>query len=72
MEAGLAGQALYIAAEAHGLRGTGIGCFYDDKTHELMGFAGGDTTFQSLYHFTVGAPLLDSRIITTLPYDHLR
>ncbi|MFQ5354116.1 MAG: nitroreductase family protein [Thermodesulfobacteriota bacterium] len=72
MEAGMAGQVLYIAAEAVGLRGTGIGCFYDDMTHELMGFSAEDDTFQSLYHFTVGAPLLDSRITTADPYAHIR
>ena len=63
-EAGLIGQALYLEAEAAGLRGTGIGCFFDDSLHELLGLEG--ETFQTLYHFTVGAPLTDSRI-TTLP-----
>lgn len=29
-EAGLIGQALYLEAEAAGVRGTGIGCFFDD------------------------------------------
>jgi len=72
MEAGIVGQVLYIAAEAHGLRGTGIGCFYDDMIHELIGFPHGDNTYQSLYHFTVGSPLRDSRITTALPYGPLR
>jgi len=69
IEAGMIGQVLYLAAEAHGMRGTGIGCFYDDMVHELMGLAAGDNTFQSLYHFTVGAPIIDRRITTLSPYE---
>jgi nitroreductase len=68
-EAGLLGQALYLEAEAAGLRGTGIGCFFDDAVHELLGIQGGD--LQSLYHFTLGGPLNDPRIETLPPYDHL-
>jgi nitroreductase len=63
-EAGLLGQVLYLEAEAVGLRGTGIGCFFDDCMHEELGL--GDGAFQSLYHFTVGRPLTSDRI-TTLP-----
>ncbi len=65
-EAGVLGQALYLEAEACGMRGTGIGCFFDDGVHELLGLA--DRRWQSLYHFTVGAPLQDQRIITLPPY----
>ncbi|WP_236102164.1 nitroreductase family protein [Methylotetracoccus oryzae] len=65
-EAGLLGQALYLEAEARGLRGTGIGCFFDDSFHELLGLTG--RTYQSLYHFTVGYPITDSRIISSAPY----
>jgi SagB-type dehydrogenase family enzyme len=65
-EAGLLGQVLYLQAEAAGLRGTGIGCFFDDMCHELLGLQ--DTVFQSLYHFTVGYPLLDERIANLPPY----
>lgn len=65
-EAGLLGQVLYLEAEAAGLRGTGIGCFLDDVCHELLGLQG--TTFQSLYHFTVGYPLIDKRIANLPPY----
>ena len=32
-EAGMVGQALYLESEAAGLRGTGIGCFFDDGVH---------------------------------------
>ncbi|MNZ35297.1 Nitroreductase family protein [compost metagenome] len=65
-EAGLIGQALYLEAEVHGLRGTGIGCFFDDPVHELLGLSG--TAWQSLYHFTVGRALDDARIETAPAY----
>ena len=63
-EAGLLGHVLYLEAEAAGLRGTGIGCYFDDSLHSLLGIK--TTQFQALYHFTVGRPLTDDRI-TTLP-----
>ena len=59
-EAGLIGQVLYLQAEMLGLRGTGIGCFFDDPIHELLGLT--DATFQTIYHFTVGLALDDTRI----------
>ena len=31
------GQLLYLEAEAAGLRGTGIGCFFDDEVHRAIG-----------------------------------
>ncbi|MCU0562702.1 MAG: SagB/ThcOx family dehydrogenase [Desulfobacterales bacterium] len=65
-ECGLIGQVLYLGAEVHGLRGTGIGCFFDDEVHELLGLA--DDRFQSLYHFTVGHPVEDRRLTTLPPY----
>jgi len=63
-EAGLMGHALYLEAEAAGLRGTGIGCYFDDALHEVLGLA--TAQFQALYHFTIGRPLTDGRI-STLP-----
>ena len=63
-EAGLVGQILYLEAEAAGLRATGIGCYFDDALHELLGLK--DARFQALYHFTVGNALTDERI-STLP-----
>ena len=63
-ETGAIGQVLYLEAEAAGLRGTGIGCFFDDAVHQLFGLAGHE--FQSLYHFTIGMPVEDTRL-TTLP-----
>lgn len=65
-EAGLVGHVLYLEAETLGLRGTGIGCFLDDAFHELLGLR--DRQFQSLYHFTVGRALTDTRITTLPPY----
>jgi len=68
-ESGMIGQALYLAAEAAGVRGTGIGCYFDDVLHRALGLTGHD--WQSLYHFTIGAPLEDLRLRTTPPYAHL-
>jgi SagB-type dehydrogenase family enzyme len=68
-EAGLLGQVLYLEAEAAGVRGTGIGCYFDDAVHELLGLAG--DRFQDLYHFTVGGPVDDPRLTTLAPYAHL-
>jgi hypothetical protein len=69
-ETGMIGQVLYLEAEAHGARGTGIGCFFDDAVHEIMGFT--DNHYQSLYHFTVGKPIEDTRLSTYAPYHHLQ
>jgi len=68
-ECGLIGQTLYLEAEAAGIRGTGIGCYFDDSVHELLGIK--DDKFQSLYHFTVGKPLEDNRLETLPAYGHL-
>ncbi len=69
-EAGLIGQVLYLEAEAAGVRGTGIGCYFDDSVHEVLGLT--DEIFQSLYHFTIGTPLEDSRLQTLPAYGHLQ
>jgi len=69
-EAGMIGQVLYLEAEAAGVRGTGIGCYFDNAVRELLGIT--DQRFQSLYHFTVGGPLVDERIATIPPYAHLK
>jgi SagB-type dehydrogenase family enzyme len=68
-ETGLIGQVLYLEAEAAGVRGTGIGCYFDDSVHEILGLK--DDAWQSLYHFTIGKPLEDSRLQTLPAYDHL-
>ena len=69
-ECGMLGQVLYLEAEAAGVRGTGIGCFFDDLVHRMLGLTG--TGWQDLYHFTVGTPVEDRRLETHPPYAHLR
>ncbi len=66
-EAGALGQVLYLEAEAAGIRSTGIGCFFDDSMHGLLGI--GDLSFQTLYHFTVGGEMLDERLSTRPAYE---
>ena len=68
-ETGLIGQVLYLEAEAAGVRGTGIGCFFDDPVHDMLGLEG--RRLQSLYHFTVGGALVDERLQTLPAYGHL-
>ena len=69
-ETGLIGQILYLEAEAAAIRSTGIGCFFDDTTHEVLGIH--DHSWQSLYHFTVGGPVDDPRLQTLPPYWHIK
>jgi SagB-type dehydrogenase family enzyme len=59
-EAGVIGQALYLEAEARALQGTGIGCFFDEPVRELLGLE--ESGFRTLYHFTVGRGITDSRV----------
>ena len=68
-ESGLLGQVLYLEAEAAGVRATGIGCFFDDPVHEIVAVKG--LSFQSLYHFTIGGPVEDGRLMTLPAYHHL-
>ena len=65
-ECGAIGQVLYLQAEVSGIRSTGIGCFLDDPVHHIFGIK--DTSYQSLYHFTVGGPVDDNRLTTMPPY----
>jgi len=69
-ETGMIGQVLYLEAEAAGLRGTGIGCFFDDGVHDMLALQ--EQGLQSLYHFTLGGPLTDDRLQTLPPYAHLQ
>jgi len=66
-ECGLLGQVLYLEAEASGIRATGIGCYFDDPVHELLGLQG--RTYQDLYHFTLGGAIDDTRLSTLPAYD---
>jgi SagB-type dehydrogenase family enzyme len=65
-ESGLIGQVLYLEAEAAGARATGIGCYYDDPVHDLLGLSG--HAWQSLYHFSMGLPVEDTRLTSEPGY----
>ncbi len=69
-EAGMIGQTLYLEAEAADVRATGIGCYFDDTMHEILGIE--NTALQSMYHFTVGTAITDERLGTEPPYKHLK
>jgi len=69
-EAGMLGQTLYLEAEAADVRATGIGCYFDDTMHEILGIE--NTALQSMYHFTVGTAITDERIATEPAYQHLK
>lgn len=69
-ECGMIGQTLYLEAEAASVRGTGIGCFFDDAVHGELGLT--DNQWQSLYHFTVGEALDDTRLQSLPAYEHLQ
>ncbi len=60
-EAGAIGQRLYLAAEALGLRGTGIGAFFDDQVHRYLGLDESGPK-QVVYHFAIGHPVPDPRL----------
>ncbi len=66
-EAGMLGHCLTLEAEAAGWRGTGIGCFFDDADHEILGLQ--DERYQVIYHYAIGMPLDDTRITTLPAYD---
>ena len=68
-ETGLIGQILYLEAERAGVQATGIGCFFDDSIHQLLGLNG--RGLQSLYNFTVGRAVLDGRLQSLDAYHHL-
>lgn len=66
-EAGMLGHVITLKAEAAGWRGTGIGCFFDDAGHEVLGLK--DEQFQVIYHYAVGMAVDDPRITTLPAYD---
>jgi SagB-type dehydrogenase family enzyme len=66
-ECGMIGQAFYLAGEAAGFQGCGIGCFFDDIVHRILGLSG--WKYQDLYHFTLGRALSDPRLIDLPAYD---
>lgn len=69
-ECGALGQMLYCEATTMGLSATGIGCFLDDEMHQLLGIT--NERYQSLYHFTIGRAIIDTRLATLEPYAHLK
>ncbi|BCK87089.1 hypothetical protein MIZ01_0859 [Sideroxyarcus emersonii] len=66
-EAGMLGHVVTLEAEAAGWRGTGIGCFFDDADHELLGLP--DNRFQVIYHYAVGMAVDDPRLLTLPAYE---
>ena len=64
-EAGAVGHTLYLEAEATGIRGTGIGCFFDEAVHAVVGLK--DERWRCLYGFTIGGAVEDPRIRTLPP-----
>jgi SagB-type dehydrogenase family enzyme len=59
-EAGAIGQRMYLAAEACGLRATGIGAFFDEEVHRYLGLV--PQQGQVVYHFAIGYPVPDARL----------
>jgi SagB-type dehydrogenase family enzyme len=66
-ECGVIGQAFYLAVEAAGFQGCGIGCFFDDMVHRMLGLSG--FKYQDMYHFAVGRALADARLMDLPAYD---
>jgi SagB-type dehydrogenase family enzyme len=66
-EAGMVGQVLYLEATAAGFAGTGIGCFFDEEVHATLGLGEGQGAWQCVYGFTVGVPVVDSRLVLLPP-----
>lgn len=65
-EAGCIGQWLYLSSQALGFEATGIGCFLDDEINQHLSLPPG---WESIYNFTVGRAVLDSRLTTRQAYD---
>jgi SagB-type dehydrogenase family enzyme len=59
-EAGAIGQRMYLAAEALGLRATGIGAFFDEEVNRYLGLTAEQG--QVVYHFAIGYPVPDPRL----------
>jgi len=66
-EAGMLGHVITLEAEAAGWRGTGIGCFFDDADHEVLGLK--DDQFQVIYHYAIGMAVDDPRLLTLPAYE---
>jgi len=71
-ESGMIGQLLYLGAEAAGVNGTGIGCFFDTEIHQDVFGIPDDSCWQCFYGFAVGEGVPDRRIASTDPYASIR
>ena len=63
-QCGLTGQLLYIHSELTNNGSTGIGCYLDDLSLKYPGFNDINNplnNMRSLYHFSVGKPIIDNR-----------
>ncbi len=65
-EAGAVTHAITLQAEADGVRATGIGCFFDEPTHQLLGLT--SRRRRCLYQLAVGRAVDDPRLTSRPPY----
>ncbi len=65
-DCGAIGQQLYLETTSLKLSATGIGCFLDDILHDVIGLK--TNHYRTLYHFTIGRALVDSRLSSKKPY----
>ena len=70
-QAGELGHRVYLAASQRQLSATGIGCFFDDPWHELLGLPDSDRGYQTIYQIAVGVDKPDARLTTASAYHHL-
>ena len=68
-QAGSIAQQIYLAATYEGVAATGIGCYFDDPCHEILGLTNHD--YQVVYQMAVGYPIVDERIAAFSGYYHL-
>ncbi|MGC1625899.1 MAG: SagB/ThcOx family dehydrogenase [Candidatus Acidiferrales bacterium] len=59
-EAGAIGQRMYLAAEALGLRATGIGAFFDERVNRYLDLS--SEQGEVVYHFAIGYAVPDPRL----------
>src|SRR2546428_1884937 len=65
-ETGVIGQVLYLEAEAAGVGGAGIGCFFGEPVHQALGPQ--ELPFQSLSPFPLGGPADHPPLTAAPPY----
>lgn len=52
----------------NGIKGTGIGCYFDDEFHDFMRLKP-SSGYVSMYHFAAGGAVPDSRLKLVDPYS---